>query len=94
MTKCKHEKIVTWRFEDGYEPAGLWSCAHCNLKFAPMAETFAAGLERAAEIADAKAQAVRAANTHRGRVSMVVEQGCCWIDDVVTAIRAEKDSHE
>jgi hypothetical protein len=52
MTKCKHEKIVTWRFGDGYEPAGLWSCAHCNLKFAPMAETFAAGLERGAEIVE------------------------------------------
>jgi hypothetical protein len=58
MTKCKHEKIVTWWFEDGYEPAGLWSCAHCNLKFAPMAETFAAGMERAAEIVDEKEELV------------------------------------
>lgn len=49
MSECKHEEIMTWWLEDG-EPAGLWSCADCNIKFAPMAATFKAGMLEAALI--------------------------------------------
>lgn len=37
MTDCKHDRIQTWRIEDG-TPAGLWSCVDCAVKFVPMSE--------------------------------------------------------
>lgn len=33
---CKHECIQTWRFDTPQgEPAGMWSCTTCGLKFEP-----------------------------------------------------------
>jgi hypothetical protein len=31
---CQHPQITTWNHEG--EPAGLWSCAQCGLKFVPL----------------------------------------------------------
>ena len=36
MTDCKHDRIQTWRFDDG-TPAGMWSCVDCAMKFVPLA---------------------------------------------------------
>ena len=35
MTDCYHPKIRTWFLEDA-NPAGLWSCAVCRVKFVPL----------------------------------------------------------
>ena len=33
---CKHERIQTWRFDTQQgEPAGMWSCVACGLRFEP-----------------------------------------------------------
>ena len=35
---CRHKQIRTWVFEDTKEPAGLWSCVDCGLKFEPLSD--------------------------------------------------------
>ncbi len=50
---CKHPTIQTFRFADTGEPAGLWACADCRRKFAPL------DVESAAEIERLRADAVR-----------------------------------
>ena len=35
---CKHKYIRTWVIEDTGEPAGLWSCVDCGLKFEPITQ--------------------------------------------------------
>ena len=37
---CRHRKIRTWVFEDTREPAGMWSCIDCGIKFVPIIETY------------------------------------------------------
>ena len=32
---CQHKHITTWQLDDG-TPAGLWSCAYCQVKFEPI----------------------------------------------------------
>ncbi len=32
---CKHERIQTYRFEDG-APAQFWACADCKRRFEPL----------------------------------------------------------
>lgn len=36
MTGCTHRKVTTYVFVDGNEPAGMWACADCGHKFAPV----------------------------------------------------------
>ena len=36
IDNCKHQKITTFVFSDTGEPAGLWACAACGLKFVPI----------------------------------------------------------
>lgn len=43
---CKHPTIQTFRFADTGEPAGLWACADCRRKFAPLDVESAAEIER------------------------------------------------
>jgi hypothetical protein len=50
---CKHPTIQTFRFADTGEPAGLWACADCRRKFAPL------DVESAAEIERLRADAAR-----------------------------------
>ncbi len=50
---CKHPTIQTVRFADTGEPAGLWACADCRRKFAPL------DVESAAEIERLRADAAR-----------------------------------
>lgn len=33
---CMHRKVTTYVFVDGNQPAGLWACADCGHKFAPV----------------------------------------------------------
>ena len=50
---CNHPTIQTFRFADTGEPAGLWACADCRRKFAPL------DVESAAEIERLRADAAR-----------------------------------
>ena len=36
---CQHPQIRTWLFEDTQEPAGMWSCMACGLRFDPRIAT-------------------------------------------------------
>ena len=33
---CQHKQIRTWIFQDSKQPAGMWSCIDCGLKFEPI----------------------------------------------------------
>jgi len=48
---CKHPTIQTFRFADTGEPAGLWACADCRRKFAPLDVESAAEIERLPAVA-------------------------------------------
>ena len=33
---CTHRQVTTYVFVDSNEPSGLWACADCGRKFAPV----------------------------------------------------------
>lgn len=41
MTDCKHRNITTFVFEETGEPAGMWSCRACGLRFYPATQLLA-----------------------------------------------------
>lgn len=83
---CKHPTIQTFRFADTGEPAGLWACADCRRKFAPL------DVESAAEIERLRADAARlraAGDTAAKAMSLLTPHGIC--ED---AHHAKADRHE
>ena len=97
MTDCKHDRIQTWRIEDG-TPAGLWSCVDCAVKFVPMSELErekasrqAAQIENEdlkARIARSGVEQQRAVWAEREACAKVAEDeicACCWDDDAQAA---------
>lgn len=55
---CAHERILTWYDEETGEPVGLWSCAGCHRKFAPMEPVGINGLTEAETSATASVMGV------------------------------------
>lgn len=46
MPGCTHRKVTTYVFVDSNEPSGLWACADCGHKFAPVDLTMEKDAER------------------------------------------------
>lgn len=38
MSACKHRRITTYVTIETREPAGLWACADCHVKFVPLTQ--------------------------------------------------------
>lgn len=36
MSECKHTRVIQFFYTENLEPCGLWACAECNQKFAPI----------------------------------------------------------
>lgn len=47
MSECKHTRVIQFFYTENLEPCGLWACAECNKKFAPIDRELALEKENA-----------------------------------------------
>jgi hypothetical protein len=50
MQTCKHERVLTFHYEVDGNPAPLWACPECDLKFVPITNELRLERELAAAV--------------------------------------------
>jgi hypothetical protein len=76
MTGCTHRKVTTFVFVDGNEPSGLWACADCGHKFAPVNLSMEKDAERYRKLAAAATEQLL--HPDRARCEMMPDRRTHW----------------
>jgi hypothetical protein len=78
---ARRAEFLAWVRDCGRDTDGAWSAWQA---------AYRAGMERAAVIAEQKAESIRLANTYRGKVNAPSGFAADMVDDTAAAIRAAK----